>query len=83
MQLNKLQWWTLLKKEVAMANKTLSEIRPGKELWNIKERVIKLWICSIWLPFCIVFDLQIINDDEKKNHNAQCKTYMGKFKLLI
>jgi hypothetical protein len=35
------------KKDVAMVNKTLSEIRPGKELWNIKERVTKLWICSV------------------------------------
>jgi hypothetical protein len=35
------------KKEVAMVNKTLSEIRSGKELWNIKERVIKLWTCSV------------------------------------
>jgi hypothetical protein len=34
-------------KKVAMVNKTLSEIRPGNELWNIKERVTKLWICSI------------------------------------
>jgi hypothetical protein len=32
----------LLKKEVAMVNKTLSEIKPGKEFWNIKERVTKL-----------------------------------------
>jgi hypothetical protein len=54
------------KKDVAMVKKTLSEIRPGKELWNIKERVTKLWICSVWLLFCIVFGLQIINDDEKK-----------------
>jgi hypothetical protein len=30
------------KKEVAIVNKTLSKIRPEKELWNIKERVIKL-----------------------------------------
>jgi hypothetical protein len=34
------------KKRVAMVNKTSREIRPGKELWNIKERVIKLWIYS-------------------------------------
>jgi hypothetical protein len=47
-------------------NKTLSKIRPEKELWNIKERVIKLWIGSVWSPFCIVFSLQIINDDGKK-----------------
>jgi hypothetical protein len=55
-----------------MADKTLSEIRPGKELWNIKERVTKLWICSVWLPFFIIFGLQIINDDEKGNQNAWC-----------
>jgi hypothetical protein len=67
-------------------NKTLSEIRPGKELWNIKERVTKLWICSVWLLFCIVFGLQIINDDEKKGtimHGVTNKTYMKKFKPLI
>jgi hypothetical protein len=55
-----------------MMNKTLSEIRPGKELWNIKERVTKLWICLVWLPFFNVFSLQIINDDETMNHNARC-----------
>jgi hypothetical protein len=55
-----------------MMNKTLSEIRPGKELWNIKERVTKLWICLVWLPFFNVFSLQIINDDEIMNHNARC-----------
>jgi hypothetical protein len=43
------------KKDVAMANKTLSEIRPGKESWNILERVTKLWICSVRLPFCFRF----------------------------
>jgi hypothetical protein len=32
-------------KKVAMVNKTLNEIRPGKELWSIKKSVIKLWIC--------------------------------------
>jgi hypothetical protein len=34
-------------KDVTMVNKTLSKIRPGKEFWNIKERVTKLWICSV------------------------------------
>jgi hypothetical protein len=66
-------------------NKILSEIRPGQELWNIKERVTKLWICSIWLSFCIVFSLQIINDDEKGTimHGVINKTYMKKFKPLF
>jgi hypothetical protein len=35
------------KKDVAMVKETLSEISPGKELWNIKERVTKLWTCSV------------------------------------
>jgi hypothetical protein len=35
------------KKQVAMVNKTLSEIRSGKELWNIKKRVTKLRICFV------------------------------------
>jgi hypothetical protein len=35
------------KKEVAMVNKTISEISPGKELWNNKEKVTKLWICFV------------------------------------
>jgi hypothetical protein len=37
----------IAKKEVIMVNKILSEIRPRKELWNIKKRVTKLWIRSV------------------------------------
>jgi beta-lactamase regulating signal transducer with metallopeptidase domain len=66
-----------------MVNKNLSEIRPGKELWNIKEMVTKLWIYFCLIAFFIVF-LQIINDDEKRNHKSNSKrlakmTWVAKF----
>jgi hypothetical protein len=49
--------------QVVIVNKTLSEIRLRKELWKIKERVTKL---RINIQFdCLIFGLQIINDDEK------------------
>jgi hypothetical protein len=63
---------------------TVSEIDRERN-WNTKERVIKLWICSVWLHFFIVFGLQIINDDKKGTvmHGVINKTYMKKFKPLI
>jgi hypothetical protein len=73
------------KKEVPMVNKSLSEIRPGKELWNIKKRVIKLWIYSVWLPFLLfsVYKLLIMMKKRTIMHGVINKTYMEKFKLVI
>jgi hypothetical protein len=73
------------KKEVSMVNKTLSEIRPGKELWNIKERVTKLWICSVDCLFVLfsIFKLLIMMKKGTIMHGIIDKTYIEKFKPLI
>jgi hypothetical protein len=54
------------KKELAMVNKT------GKGIVEHQEKGNKIVDMFRLIAFSIVFGLQIINDDEKRNHNARC-----------
>nr|TKW01714.1 hypothetical protein SEVIR_8G197000v2 [Setaria viridis] len=67
-----------------MVNKTLSEIRPGKELWNIKARVTRLWNATLLSSGeQLSLDMILIDQEETMMHGVINKAYTEKFKPLI
>uniref|UniRef100_K3YD99 DUF223 domain-containing protein n=1 Tax=Setaria italica TaxID=4555 RepID=K3YD99_SETIT len=67
-----------------MVSKTLSEIRPGKELWNIKARVTRLWNATLLSSGeQLSLDMILIDQEGTMMHGVINKAYMDKFKPLI
>ncbi|KAJ1274011.1 hypothetical protein BS78_05G030600 [Paspalum vaginatum] len=63
-----------------MIIKTLSEVRPRKELWNMKARITRIWDAILIL---LVYKLMIIKIQGTMIHGVINKFCMEKFRPLI
>ncbi|XP_062217799.1 uncharacterized protein LOC133918045 [Phragmites australis] len=69
---------------IAMLCKTLSEIRPGKELWKITARITRLWDAILRSSGEILsIDMILIDEKGTMVHGVINKAYIQKFKTLI
>nr|TKW28868.1 hypothetical protein SEVIR_3G357300v2 [Setaria viridis] len=67
-----------------MACKTLSQVKPGKELWKIKVWVTRQWdAILLGSGEQLSLDMILINQEETMMHGVINKAYMEKFKPLI
>ncbi|KAJ1255103.1 hypothetical protein BS78_K290600 [Paspalum vaginatum] len=67
-----------------MIIKTLSEVRPGKELWNMKARITRIWdAILVSTEEKLSLDMVLIDHQGTMIHGVINKVYMEKFRPLI